>query len=144
MSVVEIPDVSAMQALGYSWAEKFEEGCMVYLSGELGAGKTTLVRGILSRFGFDGIVTSPTYTLVETYSSQQMHIYHFDLYRVESPEELEMIGIRDMIACDSICLIEWPDRGSGFLPQPDYEFDIRYSNSGRRVEINKFNKIAHQ
>jgi len=141
MSTIEVSDESAMLTLGRSWAQKLGHGCVVFLSGELGAGKTTLVRGVLSGFGYDGIVSSPTYTLVEPYFLQNRHIYHFDFYRVKSPEELEMIGVRDMLTPKSVCLIEWPDRGNGFLPEPDYEFDIQYSNSGRRVEIKQCDKL---
>ena len=140
MTTIEVFDESEMLALGRSWSENLDHGCVVFLSGELGAGKTTLVRGVLSGFGYHDIVSSPTYTLVESYQIREKRIYHFDFYRVKFPKELEMIGVRDMITPDSICLIEWPDRGSGFLPEPDYEFDIRYSNTGRRVEITRHSK----
>ena len=140
MTTIEIPDESEMLALGRTWAEKLDNGWVLFLSGDLGVGKTTLVRGILSGLGYDGIVSSPTYTLVEPYLIHQMHIFHFDFYRVKSLEELEMIGLRDMITPDTVSLIEWPDRGSGLLPEPDYEFDIQYLSTGRRVEITRHNK----
>jgi tRNA threonylcarbamoyladenosine biosynthesis protein TsaE len=137
---IEIADESKMLALGRSWAERLDNGQVLFLSGELGVGKTTLVRGVLSGLGYDGIVSSPTYTLVEPYLIQKKRIFHFDFYRVKSLEELEMIGVRDMITPDTVCLIEWPDRGSGLLPEPDYAFDIQYLNTGRRVEITRHNK----
>ncbi len=156
MPNLEISDECAMLALGRSWgrclADNFlpgnlESGCVVFLSGEIGAGKTTLVRGMLSGLGFDGIVSSPTYTLVEPYTINRRSVYHFDLYRVKCPEELEMIGIRDMIAPETISLIEWPDRGAGVLPDPDHEIVIRYmlaspcgTQIGREVAITNHNQ----
>jgi tRNA threonylcarbamoyladenosine biosynthesis protein TsaE len=138
LTTIEIPD--EMLALGRCWAEKLDNGQVLFLSGELGVGKTTLVRGVLSGLGYEGIVSSPTYTLVEPYLIQQKRIFHFDFYRVKSLEELEMIGIRDMITPDTISLIEWPDRGRGLLPEPDYEFGIQYLNTGRLVEITRHSK----
>ncbi len=140
---IEIVDEAAMLALGCSWgkclANHLEHGCVLFLSGPLGAGKTTLIRGILSGFGFDGIVSSPTYTLVEPYTVNHRHFYHFDLYRLKCPEDLEMIGIRDMMISSTVSLVEWPDRGAGILPAPDYDIVIRYTQSGRDVVITNHN-----
>jgi tRNA threonylcarbamoyladenosine biosynthesis protein TsaE len=105
--------------------------CLIFLNGDLGAGKTTLVRGFLRAAGFTGVVKSPTYTLVEEYTIGSRKVFHFDLYRVVDPEELEWIGIRDYLAQNSVCFIEWPDMGKGFLPEPDSIITLITENFGR-------------
>ncbi len=135
MYSIQVPDETAMLNLGRSWAGKIPDGSVIFFAGELGAGKTTLITGLLWGFGFDGMVTSPTYTLVEPYTVNQRSIYHFDLYRLKSAGELEMIGVRDMIGPDTISLIEWPDRGAGLLPTADCKIQIEYLRSGRKVNI---------
>jgi len=109
--------------------------CLVFLHGDLGAGKTTLVRGFLRAAGYKGTVKSPTYTLVEEYTVGSRKIFHFDLYRVVDPEELEWIGIRDYFDQDSICFIEWPDRGKGFLPESDRVIILKTQGLGRSLNI---------
>ena len=106
---------------------------VVYLQGELGAGKTTLVRGILRALGFAGPVKSPTYTLLEPYEDQS--IYHFDLYRIGDARELDFIGIDEYMAARSIKLIEWPERADGRLPCPDLDVALHAEGEGRRAEI---------
>ncbi|SJM92526.1 ATPase with strong ADP affinity [Crenothrix polyspora] len=106
---------------------------LVFLQGDLGAGKTTLVRGFLRAGGFSGAIKSPTYTLVEEYSIGTQKIFHFDLYRLSEPEELEWIGINDYFDQNSLCFIEWPTKGAGFLPMPDYEISLMNHGSGRQI-----------
>jgi len=130
-----VPDEQAMLNLGVSFAAQLQGGDVVYLVGDLGAGKTTLVKGIIHGLGYSGSVTSPTYTLVESYEFADFNVYHFDLYRLESPEELEFLGIRDMVGDQSVILVEWPDKGQGVLPVADHLIDITYKDSGRAVNI---------
>lgn len=110
----------------------------VYLEGELGAGKTTLARGILRAHGHRGAVKSPTYTLVEPYELNGTRIHHFDLYRLGDPEELEFIGGRDLLAEEALCLIEWPERGEGWLPTPDLVVTLALADTGREVRLEAF------
>ena len=119
-----VANAEAMEALGRKWAKSLTGGLAVYFSGDLGAGKTTLIRGLLHGLGHRGPVTSPTFTLVEPYLEITPPTYHFDLYRLRDPEELEMIGVRDMFSPATLCLVEWPERGAGVLPKADIEVEI--------------------
>ena len=131
----------ATEIFGAKLQQILPKKCTVFLQGDLGAGKTTLVRGFLRAAGHQGAVKSPTYTLVEEYLIHDRHIWHFDLYRLHDPEELEWIGIQDYFAHEAICFFEWPERGEGFLPEPDVIIELQAENKGRRVKIKKMPEI---
>ena len=135
MLQLDIIDAPAMEALGQKLASRCPPGCKLFLQGELGAGKTTLVRGFLSGLGYQGIVKSPTYTLIEPYQLNDLEIYHFDLYRINDPEELESIGIRDYFSGSGICLLEWPEKGAALLGSPDIFIQIQYQDDQRKVSL---------
>lgn len=137
MKEIIISDEKAMMALGGRIAEQFPKGGIVLLNGDLGAGKTTLVRGLLRHLGFDGTVKSPTYTLVEPYEINKRSIFHFDLYRLGDPEELEYMGGRDYWDSNALCLIEWPEKAYGYLPKEDLNITILHDGDHRKVEIKK-------
>lgn len=131
---VHVPDVEAMEGLGRCMAGGACPGA-VFLRGELGAGKTTLARGLLRGLGEKGPVRSPTFTLIEPYPFEGLCVYHLDLYRVSDPAELELIGVRDYLGEDALLLIEWPERAGPLLPPPDLTVDIAVTAHGRDVRL---------
>lgn len=137
-------DADAQEALGRQLAHALHGRGVVYLQGDLGAGKTTLTRGILRGYGHSGTVKSPTYTLVESYELACATVYHFDLYRLTDSEELELLGIRDYCRPDCLVLVEWPDRGYPFLPPADLIITIQLEGVGRLLELTAQNDAGQQ
>ena len=130
-----LPDAEATEAFGRELAARLEPGDLVLLHGDLGAGKTTLVRGILAGLGHSGSVKSPTYTLLEPYQLTSRTVLHFDFYRIGDSRELEFIGIDELMDTDAIKLVEWPERAADRLPPPDLEITLRVEDEGRRIEV---------
>ncbi len=133
---LHLADPEATEALGAQVAQWCKGSGVVFLHGDLGAGKTTMVRGLLRSLGFSGSTKSPTYTLVEPYQFDNFRVYHFDLYRLGDPEELEFIGIDDYVSEQgALLLFEWPERGAGWLPEPHITVNLSYDNEQRRAEV---------
>ncbi|MCW8885750.1 MAG: tRNA (adenosine(37)-N6)-threonylcarbamoyltransferase complex ATPase subunit type 1 TsaE [Motiliproteus sp.] len=135
---VSLADEEQMVAFGQHLGDACEGEGTVYLCGNLGMGKTTLCRGVLRSQGYSGAVKSPTYTLVEPYEFGDRLVYHFDLYRLADPEELEYLGIRDYFSVPAIRLIEWPDQGRGVLAEPDLKIDIEVEGTGRALQCQAY------
>lgn len=141
---VSLPDEGATVSAGHALGGALEavlgsqpdtDAVIVGLAGSLGAGKTTLARAALRVLGVSGTVRSPTYTLAEPYETRIGRVWHLDLYRIAEPEELEFIAIRDLVSSSAACLVEWPERGRGGLPEPDCLLSIVPAEDGRRLRI---------
>ena len=135
MLEVLLDSAAATERLGARLARVLRPGGVLYLHGELGAGKTTLARGLLHGLGHRGTVKSPTYTLVEPYQIGPWRLFHWDLYRLADPEELEFLGLRDQLDSEAVLLIEWPERGQGELPAADLEVRLDYAGAGRSCRL---------
>ena len=131
--ILFLADEEAMVALGQRISQVTQGAGLIFLEGDLGAGKTTLSRGIIRGLGHTGAVKSPTFTLVEPYEIGDVRAFHFDLYRLVDPEELEFMGIRDYFDDDALCLIEWPERGVGVLPKADLDITIAAQAGARSL-----------
>ncbi len=135
MFILEALSEQEQERIGARLAAAVGHQGVVFLQGDLGAGKTTLVRGFLRSLGYSGAVKSPTYTLMEPYQIGSVPIFHLDLYRLADPGELEFLGIRDLLEQTAVLLVEWPERGIGELPGPDLTLHIDYLAEGRRLSF---------
>lgn len=135
MIALDLADADATIALGVRLSDTLPERAVVLLHGNLGAGKTTLARALLQHLGVTGAVRSPTYTLIERYSTRAGDAVHLDLYRIADPEELLYLGLDDLHAGTRLWLIEWPERGRGTLPPADLELHLEVAGPGRRAEL---------
>lgn len=132
------------EAFGALLAGVLPKHAVIFLEGELGTGKTTLVRGILRGFGWAGTVKSPTYTILEPYELPQQNLYHFDLYRLADAEELEYLGLRELLG-EGLLFFEWPERGKALLPPADITVNIQHEKSGRVLKfIIRDPQLQHQ
>ena len=136
--VCPVPDEEATAALARRFASNLEPPCVIYLRGDLGAGKTLFTRAYVHAKGFEGYVKSPSYGLLETYELTGQTVLHLDLYRIEDPEELEFLAIRDLYRRDSVLMVEWPDRGRGFLPPPDIVLEFGEKDESRFIRCHAF------
>jgi tRNA threonylcarbamoyladenosine biosynthesis protein TsaE len=132
---IHLADESATLALGVAIAHNLTAGLVIYLHGNLGAGKTTLSRGILRGLDFMGKVKSPTYTLVEVYELSSLNLYHFDLYRFNDALEWEEAGFREYFNEASVCLVEWPEKAAELLPPPDIHLYLTLNDESRDAEL---------
>lgn len=130
--VINLPDEAATEALAARLAPLLRSGGRVYLHGDLGAGKTTLVRALLRKCGIEGRIKSPSYTLVEVYKNSSLYCYHFDFYRFEDPREWLDAGFREMLLSPALVLIEWPEKAGNLLPPADLEITLTVSGEQQR------------
>lgn len=135
---LQLPDEAATERLGALLAPELAPGMHIFLRGQLGAGKTALVRAMIHALGFKGRVKSPSYALVEPYSISRLYLYHFDFYRFRDPDEWTDSGFRELFASPAVCLVEWPEKAEGLLPQPDLEIQLAVWLHGRRAVL-----VAH-
>jgi tRNA threonylcarbamoyladenosine biosynthesis protein TsaE len=138
-----LPEEAATLALGAALGHSLAPGLVIYLRGELGAGKTTLARGVLRALGHVGPVRSPTYALVEVYEVSRLHLHHFDFYRFTDPREWIDAGFRDTFNGLNVSLVEWPEKAGGVLPPADLEIDLELHGTGRNAVLTS-NSIAGQ
>jgi tRNA threonylcarbamoyladenosine biosynthesis protein TsaE len=132
---LHLSDEAATLRLGALLATALEAGMRIYLSGDLGTGKTTFARGLLRGLGYSGRAKSPSYALVESYVISRLYLYHFDFYRFNSPKEWTDSGFDELFDSDAVCLVEWPDKAEGLLPQPDLTLRFSLAAQGRDVTI---------
>lgn len=137
---VDVVDERAVADLATEFAAQVTAPLVIYLQGDLGAGKTTFARAYIHALGFQGYVKSPSYGLLETYRAGGQEILHLDLYRIEDPEELEYLALRDLFGDKTVLMVEWPDRGKNHLPAPDLVLDFGENNETRFVNCRSFSE----
>lgn len=130
--IVNLPTEADTLAFGQPLAKRLSQGGMVYLEGDLGLGKTTLVRGLLRAMGFTGRVKSPSYGLIESYELDGLAVHHLDLYRLSDGEELLYLGLEDLFDERTLMLVEWAEKGQGYLPPPDWRIRLEETADGGR------------
>jgi len=130
---LDVADEAAVQRLAAAFARCVQPPAVIFLRGDLGAGKTTFARAYIHALGYEGYVKSPSYGLLETYRAGRQSVLHLDLYRIEDPEELEYLAIRDQFDDSTVLLVEWPDRGGGLLPAPDLVLDFGETSAARFI-----------
>ena len=141
---LSLADEKATLALGAAVADGLlpEQGGVIFLLGDLGAGKTTLTRGFLRSLGYQGAVKSPTYTLIESYELDGKTVHHLDLYRLGSPDELDFLGLRELMVPGALFLIEWPQQGGDWLPEPILTISLSYEGESRRAKLQSDAEMA--
>ena len=132
---LSLPDEAATLRLGMACAAGAANGLVLHLRGELGAGKTTLVRGLLRALGYPGRVKSPTYTLVEPYADLRLNLYHFDFYRFKNRSEWLSSGFREHFNAESLCVVEWPERAGELITAPDLAIHLSYQGESRQADL---------
>jgi tRNA threonylcarbamoyladenosine biosynthesis protein TsaE len=143
-AVVQLADEAATLALGQRLGRALRPGLKVYLQGDLGAGKTTLVRGALRALGYRGRVKSPTFSLVELYRVSRLYLYHFDFYRFNNPQEWSDAGFREQFGGPGVCLVEWPERAAGLLPAADLTIALEHDGSARIARLTSASEQGRQ
>lgn len=139
-----VRDAEAMERLGRQFAQYIKVSSKVYLTGDLGAGKTTFCRGVLGALGHSGVVKSPTFSFLETYELDKMTVMHIDLYRLKTPEEMAGYGLLDCFNDKAVVLLEWPERAQGAIPPPDFTVRIEFNSKGEKTEGRKLTLEMHQ
>lgn len=141
--MVALPDEAATLDLGRALAATLQPGMAIFLSGDLGAGKTTLARGVLRGLGHAGRVKSPTFSLVEVYKLSSLYFYHFDFYRFGHPDEWRATGLHEHFNAATVCLVEWPEKAAG-LPVPDLDVRLTPAGNGRSAELEAHTEVGRQ
>lgn len=140
----EVADEAASVALARCFADHLVPPCVIYLQGDLGAGKTLFARAYIHALGYEGYVKSPSYGLLETYEVGDKSVLHLDLYRIEDPEELEYLAIRDLFEKNTVLMVEWPDRGKHYLPRPDLVLFFGEMNETRFIRCHPFTEFGRE
>jgi tRNA threonylcarbamoyladenosine biosynthesis protein TsaE len=148
-ATLHLPDPAATESAGARLAQALRSGMIVAVAGDLGAGKTTLVRGALRALGWKSRIKSPTYTLVEYYPLSSLYFYHFDFYRFADPVEWETAGLAECFRSDTVCMVEWPDRVRGLLPAPDLTLTLAHPDdpiggAGRELDIDAHSEAGER